>query len=225
MHLLTKSLTAAILIFALLSAGCTDTDSSSANNPTAVATSTQAATVEPTVVATESHWWDGKTNYEQANVHTLFGNDLEGVKAPMSQPGNYNLFNTDAPVLILKHQEFPHFDPYDDLQPDQARALEAQYGEAELVVMEQADTDGDGALDAVAVRYVGSKAEFKVGLFTCSVEISDDYLLGHKSFDACFKNLPSDEYCEYLPPGPSSLLYLHLEPNAEWILSIVEQLY
>ena len=57
MHPFTKPLTAAILI--LLSAGCTDTDSSSVESPTAVTTATQAATAEPTPEATEN-WWDGK---------------------------------------------------------------------------------------------------------------------------------------------------------------------
>ena len=155
MHKLTKLLTAAILILTLLSAGCTDTDTSSANSPTAVATATQAATAEPTPVTTESHWWDDKPNFEEATVKTLNGDNLYGVKASAYGDGNYNIFDIDSGETILKHQEFPHFDPYDDLQLDQARALEAQYGEAELVVMEQADTDGDGALDTVAVRYVG----------------------------------------------------------------------
>ena len=57
----------------------------------------------------------------------------------------------------LEHSEYLHFDLYKELQPEQARALEDQYGYPESVVMEQADTDGDGALDKVAVRYEGSK--------------------------------------------------------------------
>ena len=160
MHLLTKSLTATILIFTLLSAGCTDTGSSSANNPTAVATATQAATAEPTEVP----WYIDRSGFGDAEVgtySTLFDEDITGVKNGVSIGSSYNIFDIESSERILKHQEFPHFDPYDDLQPDQARALEAQYGEAKLVVMEQADTDGDGAQDRVAVRYVGSKGTWE----------------------------------------------------------------
>lgn len=69
--------------------------------------------------------------------------------------------------MIFQHAEYPHFDLYRELQPEQARAIEDQYGYPESVVMEQADTDGDGALDKVAVRYEGSKS---VGEFTTDYE-------------------------------------------------------
>ena len=76
---------------------------------------------------------------------------------PIGGGGSYNLFDIDTGERILNKQVFPHFDLYSELQPEQARALEEQYGYPESVVMEQADTDGDGALDKVAVRYEGSK--------------------------------------------------------------------
>ena len=141
-----------------------------AATPETYPTDTVEATENPTEIqptptqdTTELPWYYGKTNYEETTVHTLFGNDLNGVKAPMSQPGNYNVFYTDSPDLALTHQEYPNFDLYSELQPDQARALEDQYGSIVSLTMEQVDTDGDGALDKVAVRYEGSKG---VGEFT-----------------------------------------------------------
>ena len=59
--------------------------------------------------------------------------------------------------VVIDHRKYSSFDAYKELQPEQARALEEQYGSMKSVVMEQADTDGDGALDTVAVRYVGNK--------------------------------------------------------------------
>ena len=93
----------------------------------------------------------------------LFGIDIDdGYKFTNDVNGNYNYFDSDK-NLIFQHQEHPNFDLYSELQPEQARALEDQYGYPEAVVMEQVDTDGDGALDTVAVRYEGSKGvlEFK----------------------------------------------------------------
>ena len=87
----------------------------------------------------------------------LFGIDIyDGYKFTNDVNGNYNYFDSDK-NLIFQHQERPDFDLYSELQPEQARALVDQYGSMKSVVMEQADTDGDGALDTVAVRYVGSE--------------------------------------------------------------------
>jgi|LGVF01.1.fsa_nt_gb hypothetical protein len=166
MHPHIKSLTAAILILALLSAGCTDTGGWSVQtatpetHPTDTVEHTEKPTgIQPTPTqdAAELPWYYGKDGFEEATIKTLSGDDLYGVKASAYGDGNYNIFDIDSGETILEHREFPSFDPYDDLQPEQARALEEQYGYPESVVMEQADTDGDGELDKVAVKYVGSK--------------------------------------------------------------------
>ena len=168
MHPITKLLTAAIFILALLSAGCTDTSGGSANSPTAVATATQAATAEPTPVATDTpiksqHLYDIKPDtFDYIKIEkndNLFGIEIEGSKVYDDTPGWERVYD-DGENQIFDRETYTSFDHYDDLQPDQARALEAQYGEAELVVMEQADTDGDGALDTIKVKYVGSKGTF-----------------------------------------------------------------
>ena len=173
MHPLIKLLTAAILTLVLLSAGCTDTGGSSANSP---ATETPVHTeVQPTPTREQiENWWDSKPGFEEATVKTLFGDDLYGIKNEAYGGASYNIFNIDTGDCILKHSDCPNFDPYDNLQPEQARALEDRYGSVKSVVMEQADTDGDGALDKVAVKYEGSKG---VGEFTTDYDGFDG--IGH----------------------------------------------
>ena len=151
-----------IAVLVLLSgAGCIDSEAQSApvNTPVPVSTEivTATATPEPTPAPTETHWWDEKRGYEEAKVQTLFNIDIEGIKAPMSQPGNYNLFENDAPNLILKHLEYTpsNLDLDLRLQPEQYNALIDQYGYMESVTMEQIDDDRDGTFDRVAVKYVG----------------------------------------------------------------------
>jgi len=162
MHPISKLLTTAIIILALLSAGCTDTGGGSVQSPMPTATNTATRTPTPAPV---THWYDGKPDFEEATVITLFGDDLYGVKASAYGDGNYNMFDIDNGETILKHLEYPNFDPYDDLQPEQARALETEYGNMVSLTMEQIDTDSDGALDKVAVRYEGS-----IGTFTYEQE-------------------------------------------------------
>ena len=126
-----------------------------------MATATQAATSTPTPAPIEKPWYVDKPGFSDAivtDVKTLDGTSVHGVMVePIGGGGSYNLFDIDTGERILNKQVFPHFDLYSELQPEQARALEDQYGYPESVVMEQADTDGDGALDKVAVRYEGSK--------------------------------------------------------------------
>ena len=157
MHPFIKLLTTAILILVLLSAGCTDTGGGSVQSPTPATHSTE---VQPTQTQEQiDNWWDDKPGFHDAEVgtySTLF-DDISGVKTSSLDRLVYDLYDTETGQHILGHQEILNFDPYDDLQPEQARALEEQYGSVKSVVMEQADTDGDGALDKVAVRYEGSK--------------------------------------------------------------------
>ena len=140
-------------------------------------------TVEPTAtVVPEAHWWDGKPGFHDAEVgtySTLFG-DIDGVKTSSLDGLVYDIYDTESGQHILTSQEFTSFDPYKDLQLDQARALEAEYGSAKLVVMEQADTDGYGALDKVAVRYEGNKG---------TLEFEDDYKQGWTVADYLSENI------------------------------------
>ena len=161
MHPLIRPLTAAILILALLSAGCTDTGGGSVDSPTPHKTAEPTQTGEPTATEKISHPFDiNDPNIAYVSIDSsenLFGIDIdEGYKFTNNVNGNYNYFDSDK-NLIFQHAEYPNFDLYSELQPEQARALEDQYGYPESIVMEQADTDGDGALDKVAVRYEGSK--------------------------------------------------------------------
>ena len=66
---------------------------------------------------------------------TSFFEDVEGVKNTENiQNGYYTIMNEDGDTIV-KHQEFPNFDLYSELQPEQARALEEQYGYPESVVI------------------------------------------------------------------------------------------
>ena len=168
MHTINKLLTAAILILALLSAGCTDTGGGSVQSPTPDSPYTTKPTQEPTPtaepIATEPlHLYDINPGYEkivlEANEN-LFGIKIEGSLIERDFGGWETIYNDNENRIFQRETYTPaNFDLYSELQPEQARALVDQYGSMKSVVMEQADTDGDGALDTVAVRYVGSKDE------------------------------------------------------------------
>ena len=134
---------------------------SSANSPAAV-TPVQTE-VQPTPTQEKiDNWWDNKPGFQDAEVgtySTLFGENIDAVKKPFE--GGYNLFDIETENHIGVYNEYTpsNFNIYSELQPEQARALEDQYGSIVSLTMEQADTDGDGALDKVAVRYEGSKGE------------------------------------------------------------------
>ena len=181
MHPLIKLLTAAILTLALLSAGCTDTGGGSVNSPTPHKTAEPTQTGEPTATATqETHWYDDKPYFNlgviEANEN-LFGEDIEGIiNEEARKLGRYDVFNENEQI-IFQHLEYPNFDLYRELQPGQARTLKEQYGSMVSLTMEQVDTDGDGALDKVAVRYEGSKGvlEFETSFWTSGTGV-DSYL-------------------------------------------------
>ncbi|MCG7850864.1 MAG: hypothetical protein MIO93_17030, partial [ANME-2 cluster archaeon] len=158
MHPFIKFLTTAILILVLLSAGCTDTGDGSGSNPIPAETDTSypiddSAQTEditqeqtPEVKPTEAekiinHPFDiSNPHIDYINIDSsenLFGIDIdEGYKFSNDVNGNYDFYNSDK-NMIFQHLEHPHFDLYSELQPEQARALEDQYGNMKSVVMEQ----------------------------------------------------------------------------------------
>ena len=163
MHTITKLLTTAILILALLSAGCTDTGGGSVQSPIPHKTAEPTEYPTPTDTPIESqHLYDIKPDtFDYIKIDrddNLFDIDIEGSKVFDDKTGWETVYNDNENKIFERESYTPrNFDLYSELQPEQARALEDQYGYPEAVVMEQADTDGDGALDTVAVRYVGSK--------------------------------------------------------------------
>ena len=117
----------------------------------------------PTDTPIESqHLYDINPGYEKIELEAnenLFGINIEGaIPKEGLHDGYVPIFNDDENLIFMRTTS-RNFDLYSELQPEQARALEDQYGYPESVVMEQADTDGDGALDKVAVRYVGRDGE------------------------------------------------------------------
>ena len=97
-----------------------------------------------------------------------------------TQQGGYLHVLTKEHEDLFMHAEHPHFDPYFGLtmSKEYADKLIEKYGTPKIIVMEQADTDGNGALDKVAVRYEGSKGtlefetEYKQG-WTAADHISE----------------------------------------------------
>ncbi len=162
MHPLIKPLTAAILTLALLSAGCTDTGGGSVDSPTPHKTAEPTEYPKPTDTLLESqHLYDINPGYLkivlEANEN-LFDMKIEGSTVERDFSGWESVYDDNENIIFQRETYTPrNFDLYRELQPEQARALEDEYGYPESVVMEQADTYGDGALDKVAVRYEGSK--------------------------------------------------------------------
>ena len=114
----------------------------------------------------ETHWWDSKDGFEDAQVgiiHTTLFGDIDAVKhmGNSNYPQNYELFNIETEALIGTHQEFTPdmLNLERELQPAQYKALIAEYGRPSLIIMETIDTDG-GGMDKVAVRYEGGKGSF-----------------------------------------------------------------
>lgn len=186
MHPLIKLLTAAILILTLLSAGCTDTGGGSVDSPTPHKTAEPTEYPKPTDTPIESqHLYDINSGYVKIELEAnenLFGINIEGSMVDDDKSG-WETIRDDDKNIIFNRETYTsrNFDLYRELQPEQARALEEQYGSMVSLTMEQADTDGDGALDKVAVRYEGSKGSFtyesdipKKGL----VRLIEDFLNG-----------------------------------------------
>ena len=160
-------LTTAILILTLLTAGCTDTGGA---NPETVKYTTPpqevavveetAAVVEDIPEPVETPWYAHMENAEVGTYSTMFGTDYYAVKNSAWGVGNYDLFNPQIEALqILHHSEYTQSNLRLDLElsSDQYRTLIDQYGAMISVTMETIDLDQDGAMDKVAVKYVGSE--------------------------------------------------------------------
>lgn len=149
---------------------------------------TAEPTQEPTVIATpveSQHLYDIKPDtFDYIKIDrndNLFGIEIEGSTVERDFSGWESVYD-DNENRIFQRETYTsrNFDLYSELQPEQARALEEQYGYPESVVMEQADTDGDGALDKVAVRYEGSKGV---------LEFEDEYKQGWTVADHLSENI------------------------------------
>ncbi len=132
------------------------------DSPTPHKTAEPTKEPKPTDTPIESqHLYDINSGYVKMELEAnenLFGIKIEGSMVDDDKSGWETIRDDDKNIIFNRETYTPrNFDLYRELQPEQARALEEQYGYPESVVMEQADTDGDGALDKVAVRYEGSK--------------------------------------------------------------------
>ena len=135
------------------------------DSPTPHKTAEPTEYPKPTDTPIESqHLYDINPGYVKIELEAnenLFGIKIEGSIVDDDKVGWETIYDDNVNKIFNRETYTPrNFDLYRELQPEQARALEDQYGYPESVVMEQADTDGDGALDKVAVRYAGSKGAF-----------------------------------------------------------------
>ena len=92
----------------------------------------------------------------------MLGDDVYGVKNIVDNSDSYNIYDFESSERFLKHQEWNPSQLRLDLElsSDQYRTLIDQYGSMISVTMETIDLDQDGAMDKVAVKYVGSESEF-----------------------------------------------------------------
>lgn len=182
-------ITTAILILTLLTAGCTDTGGANPETPKYTLPPEEVAVVEETTAAepfpepVETPWYAHMRNAEVGTYSTMFGEDIYAVKGSAYGVGNYNLFDTQTEGLhILRHQEFTPSNLRLDLElsPDQYRTLIDQYGSMISVTMETIDLDQDGAMDKVAVKYVGTDGV---------LEFTDNYKQGWTAADFMSENI------------------------------------
>jgi len=162
-------ITTAILILTLLSAGCTDTGGANPETTTytpppqeeSPVVEETATVVENTPEPVETPWYEiteGFENVEVGTYSTMFGLNIDSVKYP-SVNGGYSLYNKNEFLLLLHHSEFDASYPlHNELSSDQYRTLTSEYGSMISVTMETIDLDQDGAMDKVAVKYVGSES-------------------------------------------------------------------
>ncbi|MDO9517973.1 MAG: hypothetical protein Q7J10_08005 [Methanosarcinaceae archaeon] len=161
-------ITAIILILTILGAGCTDTGGANPETMKYTAPQEEVAVVEETVASeptpepTETPWYLDGYEFGEADVGTysnMFGEDIYAVKGASLSGIDYDLFDTQIKGMhILNHQEFnpSNFKLYNELSPDQYSASVDEYGSMRHITMETIDLDQDGAMDKVAVKYVGS---------------------------------------------------------------------
>ncbi len=147
--------------------------------PTQESTPTAEPTQEPTPIETpieSQHLYDinpDKFDYIKIEAdENLFNTKIEGSKLFDSISGWEIVYNDNVEEIFKRETYTPsNFDAYSELQPDQARALEDQYGSIVSLTMEQVDTDGDGQLDTVAVRYEGIKPDGSKGTLEFETDI------------------------------------------------------
>jgi hypothetical protein len=160
-------ITTAILILTLLSAGCTDTGGANPETTTYTTPPEESPVVEETMAAepviepVETNWWDDDPEFNPAVINAednLFGVDIEGIK--YNENANwYAMYDTNENVFFKQAEYTPSNLRLDlELSSDQYRTLIDQYGSMISVTMETIDLDQDGAMDKVAVKYVGSES-------------------------------------------------------------------
>ena len=105
------------------------------------------------------HWWDGSDDFHETTVSTMFDIDVHGIKS--SHDDWFSVFNIYSREQIFHRSVYTPGNPtnfklYNELPPDQYKALVSEYGSMRHLTMETIDLDQDGAMDKVAVKYVGS---------------------------------------------------------------------
>ena len=133
--------------------------------PTAESTEEPTAepTQEPTPIETpveSQHLYDLNPGYVKIVLEAdenLFGIKIEGSMVDGDKAGWETIRDDNENIIFNRETYTPsNFDLYGEIWPDQASALEAEYGEFVSLTMEQIDTDG-GGMDKVAVQFVGSE--------------------------------------------------------------------
>ena len=185
-------ITTAILILTLLTAGCTDTGGANPETPKYTAPPEEVPVVEETAAAepapepTETHWYDDRPELNYGILTSddnLFNQDIDGIINEAAKAnGNYNIYNDDS-FVIFKHQKWTPSNLRLDLElsPDQYRTLVDQYGDMISVTMETIDLDQDGAMDKVAVKYVGTDGEWTEDFYYDKRANVEDYIIAHIS--------------------------------------------
>ena len=161
-------LTTAILILTLLTAGCTDTGGANPETttytppPEEVPVVEETAAAEPVPEPAETHWYDDRPDYNPAVIDAndnLFGVEIDGIKYDHGASG-YTFYNENQDKIFEKSIFIGDMGLEYKLSSDQYRTLIDQYGSMISVTMETIDLDQDGAMDKVAVKYVGTDGEW-----------------------------------------------------------------
>ncbi len=159
-------ITTAILTLMILGAGCTDTGGANPSTTTYTPPPEEVPVVEETAATepipepepVETHWYDGRSNYVYGVHDTDLYGTVEGAKNIESISDGFYTISYDSKNLILIHQDYTpsNIALHNELSPDQYKALVSEYGSMRHLTMETIDLDQDGAMDKVAVKYVGS---------------------------------------------------------------------
>ncbi|MCK4927492.1 MAG: hypothetical protein KAS11_03425, partial [Candidatus Aenigmarchaeota archaeon] len=162
--LLTGGITALVLFLS----GCVD---KSGSNPIPAETDAPDHTEEPIAEPTQEptpietpvetqHLYDLNHGYVKIVLEAdenLFGIKIEGSMVDGDKAGWETIRDDNENIIFNRETYTPsNFDLYGEIWPNQARALEEQYGSMVSLTIEQIDTDG-GGMDKVAVQFVGSE--------------------------------------------------------------------